>query len=99
MAYWQARRSGGIGATRRRPHPEIAVQALWCGEDQARYVLAVKAEAVKRLFEAARGKGVPAAVLGETAGTALTVAGQSPISIAKLRAAHEDWLPSYMAAR
>ncbi|MCH8111782.1 MAG: phosphoribosylformylglycinamidine synthase subunit PurL [Proteobacteria bacterium] len=91
--------SGGIGAALRRPPPEIPVQAFWFGEDQARYVLAVKADAVKRLFEAARGKGVPAAVLGETAGTALTVEGQSPISIAKLRAAHEDWLPSYMAPR
>ena len=59
----------------------------------------IEADAVKGILEAARGKGVPAAVLGETEGVALTVEGRSPISIAKLRAAHEDWLPSYMAPR
>jgi len=91
--------SGSIGANLRRPTQEVAAQAFWFGEDQARYVLTAKADALEPILEAARGKGVPAVALGETEGAALTVDGQSPISIARLRAAHEDWLPSYMAPR
>jgi phosphoribosylformylglycinamidine synthase len=37
-------------------------------------------------------------VIGRTGGTSLTVAGKDPISIEALRAAHEAWLPGYMAA-
>ena len=91
--------SGSIGANLLGPPPEVAAQAFWFGEDQARYVLTTKADALEPILDAARLKGVPAAVLGKTEAAALTVDGQSPISITTLRAAHEDWLPSYMAPR
>jgi phosphoribosylformylglycinamidine synthase len=36
-------------------------------------------------------------VIGRTGGDSLTVTGRDPISVSTLRAAHEGWLPAYMA--
>jgi phosphoribosylformylglycinamidine synthase len=70
--------------------------AFWFGEDQGRYLLATPDPAA--LLAAAKGAGVPAALLGTTGGDALTVPGAPPISLARLAEAHEGWLPRYMAA-
>lgn len=89
--------ASGIGA-------EVAItgaapaHALLFGEDQARYVVtcaAVKAEAVLAAFA---GAGVPAQRLGATGGSALAIAGESPVAISALATAHEGWLPGYMSA-
>jgi len=81
---------------------EIAVPAdapdrpRWLfGEDQARYLVETASpETVLRLAQEA---GVPAAVVGQTGGMALTVTGEAPISLNELREAHEGWFPRYMA--
>ncbi|SMF40792.1 phosphoribosylformylglycinamidine synthase subunit II [Tistlia consotensis] len=66
------------------------------GEDQGRYLLAVRdADAILSAAEAA---GVPAVRVGETGGDALKLSDGSAISVASLRRAHEGWLPAYMAA-
>ena len=46
--------------------------------------------------ETAHEAGVPASVIGRTGGESLDLPGARPISLDKLRRAHEDWLPSYM---
>jgi len=81
---------------------EIAVPAetsnrpRWLfGEDQARYL--VETGAPDEVLRQAKQAGVPAALLGHTGGTALTVTGEPPISLNKLRDAHEGWFPRYMA--
>jgi hypothetical protein len=45
----------------------------------------------------ARMAGVPAARIGVTGGSELTLAGATPISLVELEVAHEGWLPDYMA--
>ena len=45
----------------------------------------------------ARAAGVPVRLLGTTGGDALTLAGERPILVAKLRESFEGWLPAYMA--
>ena len=45
----------------------------------------------------ARAAGVPIRQLGMTAGDALTLKGERPILVAKLRERFEGWLPGYMA--
>jgi phosphoribosylformylglycinamidine synthase len=45
----------------------------------------------------ARAAGVPAHQLGLTGGEALTLQGERPIRVAKLRERFEGWLPAYMA--
>src|SRR5690606_6442338 len=84
--------AGDIGAAL-----DLPAEAGWLfGEDQGRYLLTT-ADADAVLARAAAA-GVPARAIGRTGSDALTLNGQSAISVARLRRAHEDWLPSFMAA-
>jgi phosphoribosylformylglycinamidine synthase len=64
------------------------------GEDQARYIVA--APAALPILEAAEMAGVPAVAIGRTGGADLTLDGFGHISVERLRAAHEGWLPGMM---
>ncbi|PWC33043.1 phosphoribosylformylglycinamidine synthase subunit PurL [Azospirillum sp. TSO35-2] len=68
------------------------------GEDQGRYVLAVRSGVAATVQEKAKAAGVPVAVLGETRGTALSGRGGDIVSLKRLRDANEGWLPGYMSA-
>lgn len=68
------------------------------GEDQGRYVLAVRPDVAASVQEKAKAAGVPVTVLGETRGTALSGRGGDIVSLKRLRDANENWLPTYMAA-
>jgi len=77
------------------PGPDgVAPHAFWFGEDQARYLLAV--EDAASLLAAAAAAGVPAARLGVSGGGDLTLPSGDTISLARLRAVHEQTLPSLM---
>ena len=58
---------------------------------------AVASDEAATIVAEAAAAGVPAAAVGRTGGGALTVSGDHPISLGELRAAHEGWLPAYMA--
>ncbi|ALJ36590.1 phosphoribosylformylglycinamidine synthase subunit PurL [Azospirillum brasilense] len=88
--------AGGIGAT--LSGLDGADAGTLFGEDQGRYVLAVRADKAATVQEKAKAAGVPVSVLGKTNGTALTGRGGEAITIARLKAANEAWLPGYMAA-
>src|SRR5262249_6225470 len=88
--------ASGIGAELARA--PSAAHAFWFGEDQARYVLTAATANAARIEARARAAGVPVRTLGITGSDALTLAGERPILVAKLREAHEGWLPAYMAA-
>ncbi len=64
------------------------------GEDQARYLLAVGDAAP--VLAAAKAAGVPVAVIGQAGGEALSGPGFD-LPLARLRAAHEGWMPGFMA--
>jgi len=68
------------------------------GEDQARYVLTATSAQVSEIEAAAKAAGVPVMRIGKTGGDALTLPGETPISIAELVRAHEDWLPNFMSS-
>jgi phosphoribosylformylglycinamidine synthase II len=87
--------ASGIGAELDRP--PLPAHAFWFGEDQARYVVTVKASVAETVMARARAAGVPARQLGLTGGDALTLEGERPILVAKLRERFEGWLPTYMA--
>ena len=80
--------ASGIGAqiTARGDH------GFWFGEDQARYILAVR-DAPALL--AAAGD-VPVKLIGRSGGTTLELVGVGAISIVELSAAHEATLPALM---
>ena len=83
--------AGDVGATLEGP----ADPARLFGEDQGRYAVAAPDPAP--VLAAARAAGVPAEAVGRTGGRALTCAGAGAIGLDELRAAHERWLPAYMA--
>ncbi|MBF9235706.1 phosphoribosylformylglycinamidine synthase subunit PurL [Microvirga alba] len=91
--------AGGIGAVIATAPEGLPLHAFLFGEDQGRYVLAVNPdEAADILYEAA-SIGVPAMALGVTGGDSLILPGGQAISVKKLKAAHESWLPDYMAGK
>ncbi len=89
--------AGGIGADI-EPPGDLPAHAWFFGEDQGRYVLTARADAVESVKERADNAGVELLAIGKTAGAALTLPGEAPILISDLRAAHEGWFPAYMAS-
>jgi phosphoribosylformylglycinamidine synthase len=88
--------ASGVGAELK--HPPIAAQAFWFGEDQARYVVTADPGMAMRIVDRAKLAGVPAREIGITGGDSLTVSGERPIPVMRLREASEGWLPGYMSA-
>jgi phosphoribosylformylglycinamidine synthase len=89
--------AGGLGATIEAPK-DLPLHAWAFGEDQARYVVTLPEGMVKAFLESAAQAGVAASRIGTTGGGELTLDGCNPISLQRLKAAHEGWLPAYMAA-
>ncbi len=58
--------------------------------------IAVSEEEAASILGKAKKANVTAAIIGTTGGTDVVLAGSERISIAKLRAAHEDWFPQFM---
>jgi len=88
--------AGGIGATLDPDTGGLALHAYLFAEDQARYIVEVAADQVGAVRDAADQAGVPVTALGVTGGNSLTVPGEPPISLERLRSAHESWFPDYM---
>ncbi|MBZ0216948.1 MAG: hypothetical protein K8F25_10380, partial [Fimbriimonadaceae bacterium] len=90
--------AGNLGAElslpRDIPHPH----AYLFGENQARYLVTCPAEAHIELMEQAAREGIPVRNIGAVRGEKLVVASLFTIELEKLRAAHENWFPDYMAA-
>jgi len=88
--------AGGMGAAINLPGSIDRLGWLF-GEDQARYVVTVPQESAALLTEAATEAGIPATIVGRTGGAELTCTGTFAVPLAKLRSAHENWFPDYMA--
>ncbi len=73
---------------------ELPAHAALFGEDQARYLLAVPNG--YELLAAAKAAGLAAAIVGQAGGEDLAVDGVFTLPLAKLREAHEGWMPAYM---
>ncbi|UTP40824.1 phosphoribosylformylglycinamidine synthase subunit PurL [Phenylobacterium sp. LH3H17] len=73
---------------------DLPAHAALFGEDQARYLLAVPNG--YELLAAAKAAGLPAAIVGQAGGEDLAVDGVFTLPLAKLREAHEGWMPAYM---
>jgi phosphoribosylformylglycinamidine synthase len=88
--------AGNVGAAI-NPAPSADRLAWLFGEDQARYVVAAPQKSVAGITAAAAEAGIAVAVIGRTGGAELTCTGTFAVPLAKLRAAHENWFPDYMA--
>ena len=62
-------------------------------------MLAVDPDHAADILYEAKALGVPALVLGADRRRSLILPGEEAISVAELKAAHEAWLPAYMAGK
>jgi phosphoribosylformylglycinamidine synthase len=88
--------ASGIGARLYGAPAFMSETAFWFGEDQARYVVTVKADQFDDLSARAKTAGVPLRRIGVTHGNALTLPGERPILLKALNERFEGWLPAYM---
>ena len=89
--------ASGIGALLETPGSDIVPQGFWFGEDQARYVVTIRAAEVANVLQAAKKAGIPVQRLGVTGGKSLILPGNNPILFPDLVQLFEGWLPRYMA--
>jgi phosphoribosylformylglycinamidine synthase subunit PurL len=89
--------AGGIGASLPECPLDLPCHAYLFGEDQGRYVLAVDPDSAPDILYSAASKGLTIVIAGMTGGDRLTLPGEEAIPLAELKAAHESWLPEYMA--
>ena len=88
---------GNIGCRVSIPNKIKSKNGWLFGEDQSRFL--VTTSNPESLLSLAKEENVYAKNIGKTGGLALTVSGETPISIKEMRVAHEGWLPNYMANR
>jgi len=91
--------AGGIGARLLAAPAALVPHAYWFGEDQARYIVTVPEEQAGRLLAKMRGCEVPCVRIGTTGGDAIAIVGEAPVSIDRLRASFERWLPDFMGGK
>jgi phosphoribosylformylglycinamidine synthase II len=89
--------AGGHGVALDPVPGPVPAHALWFGEDQARYVVAASPDKADAIHKAAAVAKVPLRLLGKVGGDAVKLEGEAPLQLAALEAAHEDWLPRFMA--
>ena len=91
--------ASGIGAKLDAAPEDVEAHAFWFGEDQARYVMTVKAADADRIMRNIQGASIPVSRLGTTGGDTVAIAGERPVTVAALNSAFEGWLPAYMAGK
>jgi len=75
---------------------KLPPHAIWFGEDQGRYLVAVPPEQAETVAERARLLGLHARIVARVGTRAINLAGEPPLTLNDLRATHEGWLPGYM---
>jgi phosphoribosylformylglycinamidine synthase len=74
--------------------PGVDAHAALFGEDQARYLIA--AADPGPILAAAGAAGVACRLVGSAGGETFATQGLFAISLSRLRATHEGWMPRYM---
>ena len=90
--------AGNLGVELFPYEGKLPAHAIWFGEDQGRYVLCVDPMRAEEILDRARLLALPARIIARTGGDTFVLKGEDPLSLADLKAAHEAWLPDYMAA-
>ena len=88
---------GRIGAELFAYEGKLPQHAVWFGEDQGRYVLAMDPGRAEEIAERARLLALPARIVGRTGGEAIVLKGEEPLALSELAEINEAWLPGYMA--
>lgn len=91
--------ASGIGAKLDAAPDDVPAHAYWFGEDQARYIVTVPAQAVDLVMARARKASVLVSRIGTTGGGMIAIDGERALDVAELTERSEGWLPGYMAGR
>lgn len=91
--------ASGIGAKLDAEPDDVPAHAYWFGEDQARYIVTVPAQAVDLVMARARKASVLVSRIGTTGGDTVAIDGQRALAVSDLNERSEGWLPGYMAGR
>src|SRR6186997_553338 len=75
----------------------LPAHGLWFSEDQAGFVVAASPEKADAIHKAAAMAKVPVRLLGKVGSDSIKLQSEAPLPIASLRAAHESWMPRFMA--
>jgi phosphoribosylformylglycinamidine synthase len=89
--------AGGHGVALDAAPSPLPPHAIWFGEDQGRYVIAAAPDKADAIHKAAAAARVPLRLLGTVGGDAIALDSEPALPLAALRAAHEGWLPRFMA--
>jgi phosphoribosylformylglycinamidine synthase II len=89
--------AGNLGVELEALPAPLPAHAVWFGEDQARIVVAAPPDKADVIHKAAAMAKVPVRLLGRVGGDSIRLQGETPLPLASLRAAHEDWLPRFIA--
>src|SRR5215813_6612582 len=90
--------AGNLGVQLFPYEGRLPSHAAWFGEDQGRYLLEAEPALAEEIIERARLLALPARLVGRIGGTGISLMAEATLPLADLRAAHEAWLPGYMAA-
>jgi phosphoribosylformylglycinamidine synthase len=96
MAMASGAKGSGVGVELFPYEGKLPAHAIWFGEDQGRYVVAVEPSVAEEVLERARLLDLPARIIGRTGGTGLSLRGEAVLPLTELAAVHEKWLPEYM---
>jgi phosphoribosylformylglycinamidine synthase len=88
--------ASGIGVTTTELNDVEPVETFF-GEDQGRYLVAIRRDDLDRVQEMLVEAGIFAPWIGTTGGSAVILGEAKPVPVAKLREAHENWFPAFMA--
>ncbi len=89
--------AGNIGVELFPYEGKLPAHAVWFGEDQGRYLVAVPPSLAEEVAERARLLSLPARIVGRVGGTELTLKGEQSVPVSELRHVHASWLPAFMA--
>ena len=89
--------ASGLGAELAAAPNDTPAHAFWFGEDQARYIVTVRADEAELVVGRGVAASVPVHRLGTTGGDTIALSGERPVLIKALSERFEGWLPSYMS--
>jgi len=87
--------ASGLGADIMDISQNVPLHGWLFGEDQARYLVTTKN--VEAFLNAAKAAGVEAIKIGQVTAKDLNIENAGTISVTKLKAAFEGWMPEFMA--
>ncbi|MEQ8825564.1 MAG: phosphoribosylformylglycinamidine synthase subunit PurL [Filomicrobium sp.] len=88
--------AGDVGVELFGYEGRLPEHAMWFGEDQGRYVVALAPSAAEQVIERAKLLAIDGRIVGRTGGDAISKPGEGPLALTDLRSSHEQWLPEYM---